>query len=164
MDTESEKEGEGKTSVCNPYFLKTKERLQMKLVWGSCHEWSSVFDRLSYVWDIQVEMLNTYLEIIGLGFKRTVVRGAIGVWAVVETKEWRPCHAGRPGGMNEGKCWAKETSRVKRGDFPGSAVVKNPPANAGDTSSIPHAAGQLSHNYWACSLEPASHNYWSLCA
>ena len=36
-------------------------------------------------------------------------------------------------------------------DFPGDAIVKNPPANAGDTSSIPgpgtktpHALGQLS--------------------
>ena len=44
-------------------------------------------------------------------------------------------------------------------DFPGGPVVKNPPSNAGDTSSIPgwrtkipHAAGQLSPgatNYWA---------------
>ena len=52
--------------------------------------------------------------------------------------------------------------------FPGGAVVKNPPADAGDTGSsppwsrkIPHAMEQLSpvhHNYWACALEPASHN------
>ena len=27
--------------------------------------------------------------------------------------------------------------KVTYGDFPGGAVVKNPPANAGDTSSIP---------------------------
>ena len=38
-------------------------------------------------------------------------------------------------------------------DFPGGPVVKNPPCNAGDTSSIPgqgtkisHAAEQLSQN------------------
>ena len=28
-------------------------------------------------------------------------------------------------------------SKSVSGDFPGGAVVKNPPANAGDTSSIP---------------------------
>ena len=31
-------------------------------------------------------------------------------------------------------CWAVSRSR---GDFPGGAVVKNPPANAGDMSSSP---------------------------
>ena len=31
-----------------------------------------------------------------------------------------------------------DTAEIQRiGDFPGGAVVKNPPANAGDTSSIP---------------------------
>ena len=38
--------------------------------------------------------------------------------------------------------------KILRLDFPGGAVVKNPPANAGDTGSspglIPHAAEQLS--------------------
>ena len=57
------------------------------------------------------------------------------------------------------------------GDFPGGAVVKNPPANGGDTGSIPgpgrdptcrRATKPLCHNYWACTLEPASHNYWAL--
>ena len=28
------------------------------------------------------------------------------------------------------------TLRISLGDFPGGAVVKNPPANAGDTGSI----------------------------
>ena len=44
------------------------------------------------------------------------------------------------------------SDRIKNifGDFPGGAVVKNPPANAGDhrfnpwSRKIPHAAGQLS--------------------
>ena len=53
--------------------------------------------------------------------------------------------------------------------FPGGAVVKNPPANAGDTVSSPgpgrsHVRGAtkpVRHNYWACALEPASHNYWA---
>ena len=44
-------------------------------------------------------------------------------------------------------------------DFPGGAVVKNLPANAGVTalspgpgrSHIPHAAER--HNYWACTAE-----------
>ena len=41
-------------------------------------------------------------------------------------------------------------SEVNSRDFPGGAVVKNPPANAGDTSSspgpgrFPHAVEQLS--------------------
>ena len=52
--------------------------------------------------------------------------------------------------------------------FPGGSVVKNPPANAGDTASIPglgrshmHRATKPGHhNYWACSLEPGSCDYW----
>ena len=56
--------------------------------------------------------------------------------------------------------------------FPGGAVVKNPPTNAGDTGSIPGledptcrgATKSVRHNYWACAVEPASHNYWSLSA
>ena len=55
-------------------------------------------------------------------------------------------------------------------DFPGGAVVKNPPANnAGDTGSIPgpedptchKATKPVRHNYWACALKSVSHNYWS---
>ena len=57
--------------------------------------------------------------------------------------------------------------------FPGGAVVKNPAANAGDTSSssgpgrshMPrsnkaHAPQLLSVHSRARTLEPASHNYW----
>ena len=51
--------------------------------------------------------------------------------------------------------------------FPGDAVVENPPANAGDTGSIPdpgrshmrRVTKPVCHKYWACALEPASHNY-----
>ena len=54
-------------------------------------------------------------------------------------------------------------------DFPGGAVVKNPPANAGDTGSSlvwedPTCCGAtkpMSHNYRTCALEPMSHNYWA---
>ena len=54
--------------------------------------------------------------------------------------------------------------------FPGGAVVKNPPANAGDTGSSlvredPTCHGEtkpVHHNYWAyTTTEPACHNYWS---
>ena len=45
--------------------------------------------------------------------------------------------------------------------FPGGAVVKNPPANAGDTGSSSGATKPVQHNYWACALEPTSHNYWA---
>ena len=49
-------------------------------------------------------------------------------------------------------------------------MVKNPPANAGDTGSSPGpgrstwrgATKPVHHNYWACTLEPVSHNYWAL--
>ena len=54
-------------------------------------------------------------------------------------------------------------------DFPGGAVVKNPPVNAGDTGSSPGredptcrgATKPVHHNYWAWALEPASHSYWA---
>ena len=54
-------------------------------------------------------------------------------------------------------------------DFPGGAVVKNPPANAGNMGSSPvwegptcwRATKPMRHNYWAHALEPESHNYWA---
>ena len=55
--------------------------------------------------------------------------------------------------------------------FPGGAVVKNLPANAGDTGWSPGPGRShmlrsktrpMCHNYWACALEPASHKYWAL--
>ena len=48
-------------------------------------------------------------------------------------------------------------------DFRGGAVVKNPPANAGDMGWIPcrEAMKPVRHSYWACALEPGSHNYWA---
>ena len=65
-------------------------------------------------------------------------------------------------------------------DFPGGSVVKNPPANAGDTGSIPDVGrshGQWSrYDYtpqlWSLSsrarepqlLKPTGCNSWSLCA
>ena len=60
---------------------------------------------------------------------------------------------------------------ISRG-FPGGVVLKNPPANAGDTvralvredPTCGGATKPVHHNYWACTLEPMSHNYWSLCA
>ena len=53
--------------------------------------------------------------------------------------------------------------KKKRRDFPGSTVVKNPPSNAGEASSIPGwetqiplAREQLSP--YAATTEPAYHN------
>ena len=51
--------------------------------------------------------------------------------------------------------------------FLGGAVLKNPPANAGDTGSIPgpershmrRATKPVYHNYWAYALEPTTHSY-----
>ena len=54
-----------------------------------------------------------------------------------------------------------------RASLVAGSVVGNPPANAGDTGSIPDAGrshmpvDQLCHNYWACALELRSHNYWA---
>ena len=51
--------------------------------------------------------------------------------------------------------------------FPGGAVVKTPPAQCRGhgfepwSRKIPHSSQQLSHNCWACALEPGSHNYWA---
>ena len=47
--------------------------------------------------------------------------------------------------------------------FPGSSVVKNVPANAGDTSLIPDcgAAKPMCRKYWACALESSKHNCWT---
>ena len=47
-------------------------------------------------------------------------------------------------------------------DFPGGLVVKNLPANAGDTGSIPDPGRShvpQSGSYCACALEPGSRNY-----
>ena len=38
---------------------------------------------------------------------------------------------------SEGKVQQTMQENKRLGDFPGGAVVKNPPANAGDTGSIP---------------------------
>lgn len=43
-------------------------------------------------------------------------------------------------------------------DFPGSPVVKNPPANAGDTGSIP-CLGRC--HVLVGLLNPCTYNYWS---
>ena len=57
----------------------------------------------------------------------------------------------------------KALKRKRYRDFPGGAVVKNLPANAGDTGSspgpgrFPHAVEQLS--LCTTTTEPARHNY-----
>ena len=51
--------------------------------------------------------------------------------------------------------------------FPRDSVVKNLPANEGDTHLIPGAGRcrgptkPVCHNYWACALDPTCHDYWS---
>ena len=39
--------------------------------------------------------------------------------------------------LNKADCKRKKNKQNKTGDFPGGAVVKNLPANAGDTGSTP---------------------------
>ena len=50
-------------------------------------------------------------------------------------------------------------------DFPGGAVVRNPPANAGDTGSCP-APGRshMPRSNWACEAQLPSLRIWSLCS
>ena len=54
-------------------------------------------------------------------------------------------------------------------DFPGGLVVKNSPASAGDTGSVPSlgrclgATKLMCRNHWACILEPVICHYGSLC-
>ena len=64
----------------------------------------------------------------------------------------------------------KKLFKVKASwDFPGGAVVKNLPANAGTRVRAlvwkdPTCCGAtkpVRHNYWACALKPTSHNYWA---
>ena len=53
--------------------------------------------------------------------------------------------------------------------FPGGPGIQNPPANAGNTSSIPNpgrfhmprSAKHICHNYWAQTVEPGSSKYWA---
>ena len=59
----------------------------------------------------------------------------------------------------------KAVTKISQRDVPSGPVVKNLPANEGDTSSIPsgkipHALKQLSPCTRACTLESGSHNYW----
>ena len=63
----------------------------------------------------------------------------------------------------------KTAQKPVHGGFPGGAVVKNPPAKAGDRvqalvredPTCRGATKPVHHNYWACALEPTSHNYWA---
>ena len=52
-----------------------------------------------------------------------------------------------------------QEDRERERDFPGGPVHKNPPANAGDSSLIPHPSEQLS--WCVTTTEP---ELWSLCS
>ena len=73
-------------------------------------------------------------------------------------------------GKNPGECWFPGPLRVSENkasvrscyrDFPGSAVVKNPPSNAGDAGSIPDRGIKIPHAYRA--TKPSNHGH-STCA
>ena len=49
-------------------------------------------------------------------------------------------------------------------DFPGGPVVKNPPANAGDTGSISSSTEPMRHNYWARAPQQEQSLQWEACA
>ena len=54
--------------------------------------------------------------------------------------------------------------------FPGGSVVKNPPANAGDTGLITGPGSRhettkaVCHNYWACAVEQGATASEPLCS
>ena len=51
------------------------------------------------------------------------------------------------------------------GGFPGGAVVKNPPANAGDTGSSPgQGRSHMPQSNWAREPQLLSLRVWSLCS
>ena len=55
--------------------------------------------------------------------------------------------------------------KSRKRDFPGGPVVKNQPANVGDSDLIPPLGRSYIHGVTkpvATTTEPASHNYWSL--
>ena len=59
----------------------------------------------------------------------------------------------------------KMLSETGDGNVPGGSVVRvqcQRRRHGSDPSSrkIPPATNHMSHNYWACDLEPGSHNYW----
>ena len=73
-------------------------------------------------------------------------------------------------GKNPGECWFPGPLRVSENkasvrscyrDFPGSAVVKNPPSNAGDAGSITDQGIKIPHAYRA--TKPSNHRH-STCA
>ena len=77
---------------------------------------------------------------------------------------WVPKKMGR----NPGECWLPGPLRVSENkanvrscyrDFPGSAVVKNLPSNAGDAGFIPgwETKIPISHSWGA--MKPSSHSY-----
>ena len=46
--------------------------------------------------------------------------------------------------------------------FPGGSVVRNLPANAGDSGSIPDLRRScMLRGSWICALEPGNRNYWA---
>ena len=57
-------------------------------------------------------------------------------------------------------------SAIKRnGGFPGGTVVKNLPANAGDTGSSPGLGrSHMPQSNWACEPQLLSLRVWSLCS
>ena len=66
-------------------------------------------------------------------------------------------------------CNYRTVKSMKSWDFPGGAVVKNPPAKQGtrvqalvwEDPTCHGATKPVRHNYWSCALEPKSHNYWT---
>ena len=74
-------------------------------------------------------------------------------------------------------CPKKNSLKVTKFGFPGSSVVKNPPANVGDTTLMPGRGRSQDFDPWSgkittewalfeslgtTTIEPTCHSYWSL--
>ena len=87
--------------------------------------------------------VNLSLSYLGNGSKRTDAFPRSILWLLVNVcvMPKKREGAGPRGRMSLLICaWVMggiSSSETKPGDFPGGTVVKNPPANAGDTGSIP---------------------------
>ena len=57
--------------------------------------------------------------------------------------------------------WRGGSKLKKHWDFPGGAVVKNPPANAGDVGSIPGPGTEIPHAVEQLSLHTTTTEAWA---
>ena len=91
---------------------------------------------------------------------------------VIDSEAWCAAVHGVAKSQTRLSCWTGLKALSLRTDplgFPGGLVVKNLPASAEDTCSIPGLGRshtpcgnkKPTHNYWICALEPECYSYWN---